>query len=470
MRFKGTYLLAFFFLVAAAYVYFYEVKGGEERKKAEEAEKRVFQFERENLTWVNLKNYENTFRVIRGPSGWEFVEPIVTKSDDNQIALILTSLENAEIERIVVDSTLDLVPYGLDEPQVFLQVGTDSTTYDTLYLGHHNPTLSFVYAKLSGESRIFLLPATLYNNANKQFFALRDKTVLFFDRDKVRRMILTRKDDTLVFEREGEKWWIKEPISVRGDHAKIARVVNTLNNMKAKEIVSEGGEDPAKFGFDNPWGRIDLFTEASPEMKSLILGKAKSNGDVYVKDISRETVFVVPPTVVTLIKDNVELFRDKKLLDFERDAVAEIGLVYPERLIRCERDTAGDWFVFTGDEPIRQPGNSARVSRLLSDLNGLTVEEFVSVRGTSLEPYGMDKPQVVIELVDSMGESLTLMVGKKGVEDIDGEVKEYLYAMNDRDGWICTVGVDVLDKLILDVEELREEGEEELVEGENRGE
>ncbi len=469
MKFKGTYLLAFFFLVAAAYVYLYEVKGGEERKKAEEAEKRVFQFEREDLTWVNLKNYDNTFRAIRGPSGWEFVEPIATKSDDNQIALILSSLESAEIERIVVDSTLDLAPFGLDDPQVSLQVGTDATTYDTLYLGHHNPTLSFVYAKLSGDSRVFLLPATLYNNANKKFFALRDKTVLRFDRDGIRRLILTRKDDTLVFEMEGEKWWIREPISVRGDRAKITRVINTVNNMKAKEIASEGGDDLAKFGFDNPWGRIDLFTGASREMKSLILGRAKSNGDVYVKDLSRETVFVVAPSIVTLIKDRVELFRDKKLLDFDREAVTEIGLVYPERLIRCERDSAGDWFVYTGDEPVRQPGNGARVSRLLSDLNGLTVEEFVGERGTSLKPYGMDKPQVVIEIIDDIGEPLTLMVGKKGVDDVDGEVKEYLYAMNDRDGWVCTVGVDVLDKLILDVEELKEEGEGELAEGENRG-
>ena len=459
MRFKGTYFLAIFFLAVATYVYLYEVKGGEERKKAEEAEKKVFLFEKDDVTWLHLKNYDNTFHIVRGPSGWEFEEPIATKGDDNQIDLILTSLENAEIERTVVDSTHDLTPYGLAEPQVSLQIGTEVATSDTLYLGQHNPTLSFVYAKLSGESRVFLLPATLYNNASKKFFALRDKAVLHFNRDEVRRMVLTRKDDVLACEKNGEKWRIVEPISVRGDKGKVERIINSLNNLKAKEIASEGGDDPSKFGLGNPWGRIDLFLGDNLDMKSLVLGKASSKGDVFVKDLSREPVFVVPSSLVTQIKDKVDAFRDRKVLEFERDKITEIVLIYPDRTIRCEKDSTGDWYFYTGEEPVRRPANSSRMSRLLSDLYGLRIEDFVAERGTSLKPYGMESPQAVIEVVDKVEGKTTLMVGKKGVDEVKGKKKEYLYVMNDRDGWICTMKADALDKLVLSVEDLKEEAE-----------
>jgi hypothetical protein len=48
MRFRGTLILLVVGLLLGGYVYFYEIKGGEKREKAKEAENQVWKFEAAN--------------------------------------------------------------------------------------------------------------------------------------------------------------------------------------------------------------------------------------------------------------------------------------------------------------------------------------------------------------------------------------------------------------------------------------
>jgi hypothetical protein len=460
MRFKGTYLLAVVFLSVAAYVYFYEVKGAEEQKKIEEAEKNVFEMDKDKVSSIYLRNYSDSFRIERGPTGWEIEEPIKTPADDDQVDLILTSLENAEIERVVVDSASDLSAFGLDKPQVELQLGTDETQFDTLFIGSHNPTQSFVYSRLSGEKRVFLLPSSVYNNVSKKLFAIRDKTVLSFNKDDVRRVSLDRRDDTLVFEKEGDKWRIKGPIDARADKSRIDQVLNSLSALKAKEFADEGGAKLSRFELDHPWGKVDLYLGDNLEMKSLLLGGTKGKaGDVYAKDVSRDPVFVIPSYFVKQVTKELDDFRDKKLLEFEKDQLKEIRLTDPLRTIICEKDTTGDWYYYTGKDPVRYPASSSAIDRLVSDLSSLHIQSFVGVQGKTLRPYGLDNPQSTVLLNEKNGGKVTLSIGKKVVEKEGGKAKEYLYAMNDRDGWIYTVGGSTLGKLKVSVDDLKVKAE-----------
>ncbi len=468
MRFKSTFLLAVLFIIIGGYVYFYEIRKEAERQEEEETAKKVFVFDKDEVRRIYLKNYSDTMVLRRDEGGWVFETPIETRGDESQIDVILTSIESAEIERTVEDSAVDLEPFGLDDPDVAVQIETAQTVFDTLFMGHHNPTQSFVYSRFSGQDRVILVPATIYNNANKKFFALRDKAVLAFEREEVNQMLLSREKEAIGFERKEGKWWIKIPIEVRGDHGKIERIINNINNLRAKEIPSEGGEDLARFGLDEPWGRVDLYLGENLEMKSLILGKARSNGDVYVKDVSREPVFVVPPAIVKQINEDLEGYRDKKVLEFERSRVVEIGLIYPEETIRCEKDTAGEWFYYTEESPIRHAAKTSRLNRLVSDLASLRIEDFVGEIGGNLEPYGMHQPRAKIEIGLEEQPSTLLTVGKESIEEVDGEEKEYFYVMNDKDGWIYTVKGNTADKIFLDVEEIREETDEETA-GEGSG-
>jgi hypothetical protein len=394
-------------------------------------------------------------------------KPVETRGDDNSIDLILTSVQNADIERVVVVFAADMTPYGLDDPLVVLQFGTESTDYDTLYIGHHNPTRSFVYSRLSGQRRVLLLPQTVFSNASKKLLAFRDKSVMDFEKEDVNRMVIRRKDDTLVFKRVEDKWFMREPISTRADRGKVERVINGMKNLKAREFISEGDEDLSRFGLDNPWGRIDLQLKDDLGTESLILGNVKKKGDAMVKDVSRKPVVLVPAHIVTLINADMADFRDKRVLSFERDEVMRVSLDYPGRKIMAEKDREGDWYLYSEDEPVRNRGNNSAISDLMSDLYNLLVEEFVGEKGSSMELYGMDNPQAVIQLMGEDKKLAELTIGKKSMEEVGEKKTEYLYAMNEDDNWIFTVRGNLLDKFVLNIEDLEYDEEAELAGGDS---
>ncbi len=454
MRFRGTCSLVILFVAIAGYVYFVEIRGEADRTKVKADESKVFLFDKDDVSSIYLKNYDNTFLLELGPSGWEMKEPLETGGDDGVVDLILTTLVNSRIERTVIDSATELAPFGLDKPLVALSIATDAVHYDTLYMGGHNPTRSFVYSRLSGQNKVFMVPAVLFNNTSKKLLALRDKSVLNFSKDEITRVLLTREDDALLFERDGDSWDISEPVSVRGDKGKIERVINGLSNLKAIEVASEDGEDLHRYGLDPPWGRVDLFSGDDVKVESLILGNARANGNLYVKDVSRTHVFVVPPQTIRLITDDLEVFRDRRVLQFDRDDVTGITLTYPGRIVTCEKDAEGKWYFHGGEEAVRRPADDSRIDALLSDLFDLRVEEFVGEKGSSLAPYGLDDPAALVGLVGEGGELAGLVAGRTG------EDGTYLYAMNRSEDWVYTVRSELLDSIVLSADEL-EEGKKE---------
>ena len=54
MRFKGTLVLLIVCLALGSYLYFYEIKGGEQREKAKEAENQVWKLEGKDIQQIEL--------------------------------------------------------------------------------------------------------------------------------------------------------------------------------------------------------------------------------------------------------------------------------------------------------------------------------------------------------------------------------------------------------------------------------
>jgi len=58
-HFKGTLVLLIVCLALGGYVYFYEIKGGEKREKAKEAEKQVWKFEGSDIELVRAVRFSD---------------------------------------------------------------------------------------------------------------------------------------------------------------------------------------------------------------------------------------------------------------------------------------------------------------------------------------------------------------------------------------------------------------------------
>ena len=143
---------------------------------------------------------------------------------------------------------------------------------------------------------------------------LRDKRLLAFDSDKLTRVELPAKGQTIEFGKNGQnEWQIVKPRPLRADSSAVATLVDKLHD--AKLDTSELPEDAAKkFAAAAKAGTASV-TDAggTPDARN-----PQGQGQQLLRQESatRMASGRPPPTRVTRSKKGLDDFRNKKLFDF----------------------------------------------------------------------------------------------------------------------------------------------------------
>src|SRR5262245_33095731 len=148
MRFKGTLALLLVFLGLGAYVYFAEYRGKEERQRAEESKKKVFQVEDKDITEISLVYPDRTLTAVKkGDMQWEITSPVGMEADSSEWEQLASNLGRVEREDTVASQNADLVQFGLDKPTVTVNAKLKNGSTLTLLFGGENPRKTYNYAK-----------------------------------------------------------------------------------------------------------------------------------------------------------------------------------------------------------------------------------------------------------------------------------------------------------------------------------
>ena len=149
----------------------------------------------------------------------------------------------------MVDANVtDLKSYGLQPPQLEVDVAAKDGKVTKLLLGEKTPTETAVYAKLDGDPRLFTVAASHLASFDKTSKDLREKHVLNFTGGKLIGVEITIKGkngpETIGFNRKGETdWEIVKPKSMRADGSKVDDIVTKL---KLTELDANVPEQDAK--------------------------------------------------------------------------------------------------------------------------------------------------------------------------------------------------------------------------------
>lgn len=452
MSFKTTIVVLVVAIALGAFVYFYEVKGGKARQEAEEQAKKVFTFKEDQIESISIIRADTSIVCTKiSEDRWKITQPVETDADKNTLESLVRSLKDAEVDRVVGDSTADLASFGLADPSIKIFAHLKEGALDTLYLGDKTPTSSYVFAKKAGESTVFTTRPTLFNSADKSLFDLRDTRVLLgFEQDDVEQLALRRGKSTIVVSKAGSDWQMDEPLQTQVDKGAVSQILNKLNTGKAKAFVVERADSLNRYGLDPPESVATLWIGENKAQKQLKIGAMKDPNRYYAMDTSRGPVFLVDSTLVRDLSKDVFDLRDKKLVHFDRNRVDRIELFYRDRSIVCQKDTSNVWRVTA---PVVQKMKSWKVSGLLSDLETLKAEEFVTEKAGNLALYGLEEPQIVAKLWEKNDLLAQVSLGRKKGDQVYARTKskDEIYLVKDR----------ILERLSPKVEDLVEEEKEE---------
>lgn len=444
MKWRNLGFIAAAFLALGAYVYLYEIKGEKKREEASEKEKKLFQFEQKDVAALTIKTGGDEFVLQKEKEAWKLTKPIESRADKSTADSVAIDLASAKTDRAIEEPNIDWKKYGLAPPTVKLTAKlNDGKTYD-LELGEKDFTDSSVFARIPGQNKVLVLPSSLLTSVNKKLLDFRDKTVLEFQKDQIKEMVVGVNGKEYRFEKSGDDWSVKTPFQSRGDRTEINSIVSDLDFAKVEEFIDSPESNLKTYGLDKPEVRVDLLLGDSRARKTLLVGK-KVDNFYYAKDDSRSPVFKIKEDLYKKLSLDPQKIRDKKVVRFERADISQIEVKVQDKLFAFYKGTDDKWKASKPDAQKDKPIIEYKIFWPMEDLEG---KELIDNANLKDPKYGFSQPSAEIKLIDKNKKVTEIVLGK-----LD---KDQVYIKTNAGPTVYKVDKKVLDDLNFKIEDLLE--------------
>jgi hypothetical protein len=213
-----------------------------------------------------------------------------------------------------------------------------------------------------------------------------------FEAEAVEAIALTATDGVAVrAERQDGQWQIVEPLAFPADVYAFEAMASALAQMLGESAI-EDAQEPSVYGLDSAAGEV-RFDAGGAEHVLRVGSKTPVGSNSYVSSAGGEAIYIVPSASVNSFAKTFDDLREKRLLDFDRDAVQRIEVSWREGGAVLER-IDGSWRVV---EPVAGPADEEVVAGLLSDLSFLRASGFADDPPPD-DQTGLDRPSFAVRL------------------------------------------------------------------------
>jgi Domain of unknown function (DUF4340) len=203
-------------------------------------------------------------------------------------------------------------------------------------------------------------------------------------------------DKPIVFQKDGIKWLMVEPVNAAADAAAVDDLVSTITGLESHGKSDASGANADVTGLASPTYRLEV-TDKSGKTIKLAIGKPTSVGDeLYVQKDGESQADRVPSALYASLNKPVSGFRDMKLLDVKAPEIKTLSITSGSGSFSLDRQ-GNDWHITAG--PTTMPADEPAVSDLIFGLSGMRAEEFVTEKADDLKKYGLDDPQLTVTFV-----------------------------------------------------------------------
>jgi hypothetical protein len=289
--------------------YLFEQKA-QNNRQTEVANLRLFPISVDNVAefWIRHNTTELDLRAIRGQEGWRLVGPISVKGDQEAIEKLLRNVITARKDAVLFAQAepAKLTELGLETPE--LEMGFKAEGEEiVIAFGVSGPTNNIAYAMIKGNPNVFRIHADVREEARKDVYALRDKTVLDIEPLKMIRFEIERKGtDRVVIEHDKGIWTMLEP---RKGPARMETVIESLyeiGNAQVKAFTDNRPPDLPSYGPNSPMLTLTIFQEGREAPYILSIGdKDRINRGYFAWTNQAKHVFVVGEDMVNAILLNM---------------------------------------------------------------------------------------------------------------------------------------------------------------------
>jgi len=396
------------------------------------------------FTKIAVRAKGETTVVEKQPDGtWRMTAPVKAAVDQYVLDSLTSQLKDGKVDQKVEEKPgdEDLKRYGLKEPQWTVEASAlvpdpkdpsapKQPRQVKLEGGVENTFNGSIYLRKDADPAVYAASGGIRFNLEKTAYDLRDKQVLAVDEPKIQTLDVVRPKgggySLLRGEGEGTRAWkMTGPKAQDADGQAVINVLGQLKSERATAFLADSPEERKKHGLESP--AVDAtFVMKDGEKIRLRLAKAADKHYALREDREGAVLAEVGSAALGHLDKPADDLRDKSVLQFKRDEVAEL-LFKPEGggpAIEVKRDLppagAGDagaapsaesWAVAA---PEKGPAKAWKVSSNLWTLSSLQATAFGEENPKSWDKYGISDRSRQVVLRGAGGKVLTaLSVGSE---------------------------------------------------------
>ena len=217
--------------------------------------------------------------------------------------------------------------------------------------------------------------------------------------------------ESTTLKKENGGWQIVQPAATKADDNEVNGITSALASLEVTRVVDENPTNLNDYGLSNPRVEVDFKAAGDKDYRKLLIGeKTPTGGGLFAMRGGEKKVISIPAFQESTFDKKPFDLRDKTLIKFDREKVDKLDIASAGKTLDFAKD-GGDWKI---TKPVAAKADFGSVEGLIGKVQTAQMKSIASDAPTSadLKKYGLDKPQVTVDLAAGSSKA-TLEIGGK---------------------------------------------------------
>jgi hypothetical protein len=301
---------------------------------------------------------------------WEVTAPRKLPADQDAVSSLVSTLASLNSDKLVEEKTADWGAFGLTSPGLRVIVTKKDGKAHEVQIGDEAPASSGYFARLPGDARLFTLASYHKTSLDKTWKDLRDRRLLRFDSDKLLRVELAAKGQTMEFGKNAQnEWQIVRPGPYRAESYQVDELVRRLRDAKTDSAVTDEEAKKAAAAYGKATAVATAKVTDSGGTQQLQVRRDKDK-NYYATSTAVEGIHKLTSDVGDGLDKGLDDFRNKKLFDFGWNDPTKIEIRQGSSVASYSR--SGDKWYRAG-----KPMDSTTMQTMIDKLRDLSSVKFL---------------------------------------------------------------------------------------------
>ena len=287
----------FVFLVLVVLIFENPFRKSEYEKKIEEATALLPDFNKEQVTKIEIIAKGETTILSKQNEQWFVTSMDDYPADTVRIDEMLTKVTEFNNAELVSDNPKNQAEFQVDSSGVEAKLmDTNDKILAHLFVGKNTPGLFSSYVRIAGSDNVYIEKGYLQSVFDKGTRTWKDRTIFNFNKGTATQIIINSPEETVELRLDEEnKWQMHQPVTTAANQTEVTNLLDTFSQLTADDFAET--KELTETGLDAPTSSISASLNDGTTA-TLAVGK-EDNGKFYVKRDDKETVF-------KLFKSNVD--------------------------------------------------------------------------------------------------------------------------------------------------------------------